>query len=158
MFLQLRQIRDTVFQLPFPVLPKLWRNLLAPRPIARRVGLERFFLLNLLREIHHFRNLWGKNLTSLTIVSICSVLPLPPCRYRLTWSRRGCSIKDSGREVLFLWDARASHANRCVRCSPLFRNSFGGLEPPLLVGYTHASDGMPKRFPSIRTFPFIRSR
>ena len=33
---------------------------LLPRPIARRVGTERFFLLNVLGEIHHFRNLWAK--------------------------------------------------------------------------------------------------
>jgi hypothetical protein len=45
------------------------------RPIARRVGTERFFLLNVLGEIHHFRNLWAKNLTSLTIVSMRSILP-----------------------------------------------------------------------------------
>src|SRR5213592_3910400 len=75
MLLQPYQGGDTVFQLPFPVVPKLRRNLLAPRPIARRVGAERFFLLNSLGEIHHFRNLWAKNLTSLTIVSMPSVLP-----------------------------------------------------------------------------------
>src|SRR5438045_7572534 len=75
MFLQLPHGGDTVFQLPLPVVPKLRRNLLAPIPIARRVGAKRFFLLNSLGEIHHFRNLWAKNLTSLTIVSMPSVLP-----------------------------------------------------------------------------------
>src|SRR5262249_8002511 len=74
MFLQLCQGSDTVFQLPFPIVPKFRRNLLASIPIARRVGAERFFLLNFLGEIHHFRNLWGKNLMSLTIVSMGSVL------------------------------------------------------------------------------------
>ena len=92
MLLQLRQGGDTVFQLPLPIVPKLRRNLLAPRPIARRVGAERFFLLNVLGEIHHFRNLWAKNLTSLTIVSMRSVLPYSLSEWiRLTPPHQGYS-------------------------------------------------------------------
>src|SRR4051794_521330 len=85
--LQLRQRRDAIFQLPFPVVPKFGAN---PVPIAWRVGAERLLLLNSFGEIHHFR-ICRRNLTSLTIVSMHPVLP-PPEWIRLTPVRHGYSI------------------------------------------------------------------
>src|SRR5438045_9302947 len=74
MFLQLPQLGDAVFQLPFPIVPKFRRNPAIARPIAWRVEAERLFLLNSLGEIDHFRICVEKTLTSLTIVSTHTVL------------------------------------------------------------------------------------